>query len=71
MPFKSRAQVEKLRALEKTGAVPAGTVARWLAETPRPERLPKRLGGRPARVRRSNRAPPRPSITRENRGRGR
>ena len=34
MPFRSKAQVEKMRRLEAQGEVPRGTVARWLAETP-------------------------------------
>lgn len=71
MFFKSKAQVAKFRALESRGELPAGTTERCLAETRRPERLPKRLGGRQARVRKTNRAPPLPSMTRENRRRGR
>lgn len=71
MPFRSRLQVEKFRRLEAAGQLPAGTTERWMAETPRPDRLPRRAGGRPARTRKSNRAPPLPSIARENRRRGR
>jgi hypothetical protein len=71
MRFRSRLQVEKLRQLEAAGKVPAGTVERGLADTPRADRLPKRTGAPAARPRKSNRAPPRLSVSREARRRGR
>lgn len=70
MRLRSRAQIAKLRALEAAGELPRGTVERSLAQTPHPERLPRQIGPT-TRPRLSNRAPPRPSITRENRRRGR
>lgn len=71
MAFRSRAQVEKFRRLEAAGKLPAGTTERWLAETPRPDRLPKRAAAPEAKPRKSNRAPPQLSVSREARRRGR
>lgn len=71
MPFRSRAQLAKFRVLEAHGQLPAGTTERWLAETGRPEKLPKRAAPAGVRERRSNRAPAFPSVRREARRRGR
>lgn len=42
MPFKSKAQIGKMKELEKSGKVPPGTVDRWLKETPK-GKLPERV----------------------------
>lgn len=42
MPFKSKAQIQKMRELEKQGKVPAGTVKQWMDETPSLLKLPQR-----------------------------
>lgn len=64
MRLTSRNQLRKLRELEDQGIVSKGTVARALEASPPPEKLPRT--SLPAeRMRRSNRAPARLSVTRE------
>lgn len=62
MKLRSRAQAEKLRALEAEGKLAPGTVDRLVAEAP--GHLMKRVGTAP-RERKSARAAPSPSVTRE------
>jgi len=42
MPFKSKAQMRKFAAMERSGELPPGTFERWLRETKNPKRLPER-----------------------------
>lgn len=46
MPFQSKAQVKKMRQLEREGKVAKGTVAKWAAETPA-GKLPERKHEKP------------------------
>lgn len=41
--LKSRAQLAKLKQLEKDGKLEKGTVKRWKNETPNIKKLPERL----------------------------
>ena len=42
MPYKSKAQVRKMYAMEARGEVAAGTAERWRAKTGSLKKLPKR-----------------------------
>ena len=58
MPFESKRQARKFRAMEARGEVPKGTSHRWSHETPGGVRnLPERKGrkGKRARKRKHNR----------------
>ncbi len=56
MPFKSKAQMRKIAAMERAGELPPGTFERWLRKTKDPRRLPEqKSGGRRFRRRRGNR----------------
>ena len=41
MPYKSKAQHKKFRAMEARGDLPKGTSDRWMKETPNYDQLPE------------------------------
>jgi len=41
MPFKSKAQMRKIAAMERAGELPPGTFDRWMRETKNLKRLPE------------------------------
>lgn len=43
MPYKSKAQIGKMRVLEKEGKLKPGTNAEWARETPNIKKLPKHV----------------------------
>lgn len=43
MPFKSEAQRRKFYAMERRGEISKETLDKWVAETPKGKKLPKRL----------------------------
>jgi len=45
MPFKSKAQMRKIAAMERAGELPPGTFDKWMRETRNPKRLPERKSG--------------------------
>jgi hypothetical protein len=52
VPFKSKAQMRKIAAMERAGELPSGTFERWMRKTKNPKRLPERKsGGRSQRSR--------------------
>jgi len=42
MPFKSKAQMRKMAAMEQAGEMPAGTFEKWMSKTGDAKRLPER-----------------------------
>jgi hypothetical protein len=45
MPFRSKAQMRKIAAMERAGEVPSGTFDKWIRKTKNPKRLPERKSG--------------------------
>ena len=42
MPFKSKAQMRKIAAMEQHGELPSGTFDKWMSKTGDVKRLPER-----------------------------
>jgi hypothetical protein len=43
MPFKSQAQIEKFKELVESKKISQEEFDKWMKETPRPEKLPRRV----------------------------
>jgi hypothetical protein len=42
VPFRSKAQMRKIAAMERAGELPPGTFDRWMRKTKNPKQLPER-----------------------------